>query len=109
MVGSWEEFGGAHFGWGVLGVVEDLEVVDFGAPFGAAVSVPFLCGLGAFDAVAAHEDGESEFLSEEAAYGACNLGLADDVLDEPVFVEDVARLVVDVSGAGFRRIRWFVG
>ena len=62
--------------------------------------MPLLRGLGALDAVAAHEDRQAEVTTEQAADGARRIRLADDILDEPVLIEYVAGLVVD--GAGIR-------
>ena len=100
MVRAGQQLRRAHLGRGLLRVVEDLEVVDLRSPLGAAVAVPLLRGLRALDAMAAHEDRQAEVASQQAPDRARRIRLADDVLDEPVLIEYVARLVVD--GAGVR-------
>ena len=100
VVRAGQQLSRAHVRRGVLRVVEDLEVVDLRSPLGAAVAVPFLRGLRALDAVAAHQNRQAEVASQQAPNGARRIRLADDVLDEPVLIEYMARLVVD--GAGVR-------
>ena len=92
---------------GVTVVVADIDeegaaetVATIAEQGGTAVAVPFLGGLRALDAVAAHEDRQAEVASQQAPDGARRIRLADDIFDEPVLIEYVAGLVVD--GAGVR-------
>ena len=98
VVRAGEQLSRAHVRRGVLRIVEDLEVVDLRPPLGAAVAVPLLRGLRALDAVAAHEDRQTEVAPQKAPHGARRFRLADDVLDKPVLIEYVARLVVYRAG-----------
>ena len=63
--------------------------------------MPLLGGLGALDLWwLLMRIGRPKSASQKTPDGARRIRLADDILDEPVLIENVARLVVD--GAGIR-------
>jgi hypothetical protein len=75
-----------------LGVVEDLEVLQLRTVPRPAVAMPVLGRQGTANAVIPHQDRQPEGGAEERANRACRLGIQDDVLVEPGFLEDGHRL-----------------
>ena len=92
-MGAGHEFGRAQLDGGILGEVEDLDEVELGAEYVVGVVMPALRGHGALDVVMAGQDGQAEVAPQERAHDADDMGVEQDVLNEPVFEKDGARFV----------------
>lgn len=92
-VGSGDQLGGPEFERGILGIVEDLQVVQPRRVYGAAVPVPSLRRGRALDPVVAHVGREGEVPAEETANRPGSLWILDDTLHEPLLVQYLQRLV----------------
>jgi hypothetical protein len=88
MVRARIDLSGSHFGGSVLGVVENLQVIDLGPVAGAAVTVPVLFGCRTFDQMIRDADGEGEVAAEQRSYSAGDGRIQEDVLDKPVFLPE---------------------
>ena len=90
-----------HLDGGVLGVVKDLQIIQFGAELEIAIDVPTADVERRLDTVVAHQHRQVKVGAQERSHRAGGDRVADDALLEPVFGEDAGRFVEVVFVAVF--------
>ena len=96
-MGAGHQFGRPQFNRRILGEVEDLNEVEFGAEDMVGVVMPMLRRHGTFYMMVAGKHGQTGMAAQQGAHDADHLWIEQHVLNEPVLKEDRAGRVGEAN------------